>query len=266
MVSIQKERKLEMFTCCPAPFSILTYTVKVRRRASYYVTNFILPCGVIAVLCLTSFCLPPDSGERVSLVITVLLAMAVYMTMMAEQMPPNSEVIPMISVFFMSVMVHVAFVLVVTCLIIQLHFNTGPISPHVEGFINDKLAKLVGLKKRAAKVKPSQKLNPSNTQIRGSENVILEEMGDLRENGKTSIEAMKSNGTTTVEKQDGLDNLHEKEDITKHSVEEWHFVARVLNRVFFVLVFCSSFISTIMIFVNVPRFAANFEEEEFKSS
>ena len=42
------------------------------------------------------FCLPPESGEKVSLGVTVLLAMTVYQLLIAETIPPTSEVIPLI--------------------------------------------------------------------------------------------------------------------------------------------------------------------------
>ena len=42
------------------------------------------------------FFLPPESGEKVSLSVTVLLAMTVYQLLIAETIPATSEVIPLI--------------------------------------------------------------------------------------------------------------------------------------------------------------------------
>jgi len=44
------------------------------------------------------FCLPPESGEKVSLSVTVLLAMTVYQLLIAETIPATSEVIPLIGI------------------------------------------------------------------------------------------------------------------------------------------------------------------------
>ena len=41
------------------------------------------------------FYLPPDSGEKVSLGVTVLLALTVFLLMVAEAMPPQSISIPL---------------------------------------------------------------------------------------------------------------------------------------------------------------------------
>ena len=59
-------------------------------------------------LTLLSFFLPPDSGERITLVITNLLAMIVFMLIVAEIMPATSEVIPLISIYYTGIMFEVS--------------------------------------------------------------------------------------------------------------------------------------------------------------
>ena len=49
---------------------------------------------------MTAFYLPPESGERITLVITNLLAMTVFMLLVADIMPSTSEVIPVTSIYF----------------------------------------------------------------------------------------------------------------------------------------------------------------------
>lgn len=52
------------------------------------------------VLTLMSFYLPPESGERISLVITNLLGIAVFMLIVAEILPPTSNEVSILSIFF----------------------------------------------------------------------------------------------------------------------------------------------------------------------
>ncbi|RTG79930.1 uncharacterized protein DC041_0001429, partial [Schistosoma bovis] len=59
----------------------------MRRRTLYYLFNIIFPCLWLTVLSLVSFWLPPDSGEKITLGITVLLAFSVFMLLIAENMP-----------------------------------------------------------------------------------------------------------------------------------------------------------------------------------
>lgn len=53
----------------------------------------------LSVLSLLSFIVSTESGERISLVITNLLALTVFMLIVADILPPTSEVVPLISAF-----------------------------------------------------------------------------------------------------------------------------------------------------------------------
>ncbi|EDO32052.1 predicted protein, partial [Nematostella vectensis] len=110
-------RDVKLYNCCPEPYPTVTFTLVIRRRAMFYVYNMVLPTGMIALLSLFSFYLPPNSGERVSFVITVLLSMSVYMIMVTENMPQSADV-PLVSKFFMASMIQIAFSLAATCVVI----------------------------------------------------------------------------------------------------------------------------------------------------
>ena len=38
---------LVYYSCCPAPYPDITYTIRIRRRPMFYVFNLILPCVLI---------------------------------------------------------------------------------------------------------------------------------------------------------------------------------------------------------------------------
>lgn len=80
----------------PAVYPDVSVYVTMRRRILYYVLNIILPCLSLNLLSLLAFCLPPDAGEKVTLGITVLLSYSVFMLLVAENMPPTSEFVPLI--------------------------------------------------------------------------------------------------------------------------------------------------------------------------
>jgi hypothetical protein len=61
----------------------------------FYVFNLILPCIMMAMVSLLGFYMPCDSGEKVTLGITTLLSMTVFLMLVAESMPP-SETLPLI--------------------------------------------------------------------------------------------------------------------------------------------------------------------------
>lgn len=63
------------------------------------------------------------SGERISLTITILLAMTVFMLVVAETIPPSSDVVPLIAKFYMAGMVEMAVGLVWTCYILKYYHS-----------------------------------------------------------------------------------------------------------------------------------------------
>ena len=54
----------EKYACCPAPFYLATFDIHVRRGASSYVSNYIVPSILIAILSIMMFTLPPEVGKR----------------------------------------------------------------------------------------------------------------------------------------------------------------------------------------------------------
>lgn len=88
-------KNIIMYGCCADPYPDITYTVLLQRRSSFYIFNLLLPCFLISFLAPLGFYLPADSGEKVSLGVTVLLALTVFQLMVAESMPP-SESVPLI--------------------------------------------------------------------------------------------------------------------------------------------------------------------------
>ncbi|PNJ07773.1 CHRNA7 isoform 20, partial [Pongo abelii] len=79
--------------------------VTMRRRTLYYGLNLLIPCVLISALALLVFLLPADSGEKISLGITVLLSLTVFMLLVAEIMPATSDSVPLIAQYFASTMI-----------------------------------------------------------------------------------------------------------------------------------------------------------------
>jgi len=74
----------------------ITYTIVLRRKPMFFTYNLVFPCVLLMGIGILVFFLPPESGEKVSLSVTVLLAMTVYQLLIAETIPATSEVIPLI--------------------------------------------------------------------------------------------------------------------------------------------------------------------------
>ncbi|CAF1025375.1 unnamed protein product [Rotaria sp. Silwood1] len=92
----------------PETFPDLTYIVQMRRRPLFYVFNMILPCFLITSVAFLGFCVPSDSGEKVSIGVTTLLSMTVFLMLVTDSMPPNSDSLPLIGVYYFSAIIIVS--------------------------------------------------------------------------------------------------------------------------------------------------------------
>ena len=69
----------------------LSFHLKLKRQPMFFVLNLILPICLMSILSVFVFFLPADSGERVGYAITVLLAIAVFLTMSFDSLPATSN-------------------------------------------------------------------------------------------------------------------------------------------------------------------------------
>ncbi|XP_023674173.1 neuronal acetylcholine receptor subunit alpha-7-like isoform X1 [Paramormyrops kingsleyae] len=123
LVEVPAKRNELYYECCKEPYPDITFTVVMRRRTLYYGLNLLIPCVLISGLALLVFLLPADSGEKISLGITVLLSLTVFMLLVAEIMPATSDSVPLIAQYFASIMMIVGFSVVVTVLVLQFHHH-----------------------------------------------------------------------------------------------------------------------------------------------
>ncbi|XP_067348997.1 neuronal acetylcholine receptor subunit alpha-7 isoform X1 [Channa argus] len=116
-------RNERFYDCCKEPYPDVTFTVVMRRRTLYYGLNLLIPCVLISTLALLVFLLPADSGEKISLGITVLLSLTVFMLLVAEIMPATSDSVPLIAQYFATTMVIVGLSVIATVLVLQYHHH-----------------------------------------------------------------------------------------------------------------------------------------------
>ena len=119
--SADAKRNLVTYKCCPAPYIDLTYTFEFRRKPLYYITTIIFPSVLLSFLSCISFLFPAGSGERVSLVISVLLGLVVFMLIVNDRTPVTSDATPMLTHFFNLISVSTVLALMATAFILRLN-------------------------------------------------------------------------------------------------------------------------------------------------
>jgi len=114
-----------IYECCPEPYVDITFKIHIRRRTLYYFFNLIVPCVLISSMALLGFTLPPDSGEKLTLDVTILLSLTVFLNTVSESMPATSDAVPLISTYFNCIMMMVASSVVLTVVVLNYHHRTA---------------------------------------------------------------------------------------------------------------------------------------------
>ncbi|XP_034948383.1 neuronal acetylcholine receptor subunit alpha-7-like isoform X2 [Chelonus insularis] len=125
LLGVPGKRNVIYYNCCPEPYIDITFVVIIRRRTLYYFFNLIVPCVLIASMAVLGFTLPPDSGEKLSLGVTILLSLTVFLNMVAETMPATSDAVPLLGTYFNCIMFMVASSVVSTILILNYHHRNS---------------------------------------------------------------------------------------------------------------------------------------------
>ncbi|CAH2248070.1 acetylcholine receptor subunit delta [Pelobates cultripes] len=102
----------------------ITFYLLIERKPLFYIINILAPCVLIALMANLVFYLPADSGEKMTLSISVLLAQAVFLLLISQRLPETSLAIPLISKYLMFIMVLVTIVVVSCVIVLNIHFRT----------------------------------------------------------------------------------------------------------------------------------------------
>ena len=74
--------------------SEVKYYIYMERLPAYYLLNIIIPSVVLAFLSAFAFYVPVDSGEKLSLSITILLSFSVFLLILSDNTPNISQGLP----------------------------------------------------------------------------------------------------------------------------------------------------------------------------
>ncbi|XP_069137979.1 neuronal acetylcholine receptor subunit alpha-10-like [Argopecten irradians] len=116
-------RNVVYYGCCPEPYPDVTFYLTIKRKPAFYVVNIIIPTFLITGIGILGFFLPVESGEKVSLQITVMLALAVFQLLVADSLPPSADATPLIAIYFNFCLFLVGFACVMAVVVLSIYYQ-----------------------------------------------------------------------------------------------------------------------------------------------
>nr|XP_012603491.1 5-hydroxytryptamine receptor 3A [Microcebus murinus] len=155
-------------------YAEMKFYVVIRRRPLFYVVGLLLPSIFLMVMDIMGFYLPPDSGERVSFKITLLLGYSVFLIIVSDTLPATAIGTPLIGVYFVVCMALLVISLAETIFIVRLVHKQDlqqPVPAWLRRLVQERIARLPCLREQATSHRPpaaSQATKPEDCSAMGN--------------------------------------------------------------------------------------------------
>ena len=78
--------------CCSEEVAYISYYLLIWRRPTFFLFNYIQPAVCINILALCVFLIPNESGEKITLGISTMLNMIVFLMTIMVDLPPTEDI------------------------------------------------------------------------------------------------------------------------------------------------------------------------------
>ncbi|XP_014220582.1 acetylcholine receptor subunit alpha-like isoform X3 [Trichogramma pretiosum] len=159
ILEVPAVRNEKFYTCCDEPYLDITFNITMRRKTLFYTVNIIIPCMGISFLTVLTFYLPSDSGEKVTLSISILISLHVFFLLVVEIIPPTSLVVPLLGKYLIFAMILVSISICVTVVVLNVHFRspqTHKMAPWVKRVFIHILPRLLVMRRPQYKFEPTR--------------------------------------------------------------------------------------------------------------
>ena len=80
------------------------FSITLKRKSTFFVINLLVPCYLISIIACLCYAIPPQGSDRISLLLTTFLAILVFVLVVLEIVPEESDTLPLFSQFLLKVM------------------------------------------------------------------------------------------------------------------------------------------------------------------
>nr|XP_014030873.1 unnamed protein product [Salmo salar] len=257
IVKATGSRGLRMDGSCHFPF--ITYSFIIRRLPLFYTLFLIIPCIGLSFLTILVFYLPSNGGEKISLCTSVLVSLTVFLLVIEEIIPSSSKVIPLIGEYLVFTMIFVTLSIVITVFAINIHHRSSSthqgMAPWVRRIFLHRLPKLLCMRSHVDRYATPGRAREGLAGrewagLAGREGVVG---GITKGSSPESTPHLSSRNNL----QAALDSIRYitmhvvKENEVREVVQDWKFVAQVLDRVFLWTFLLVSVLGSALLFIPV---------------
>ncbi|XP_042199081.1 neuronal acetylcholine receptor subunit alpha-5 [Callorhinchus milii] len=206
----------------------ITYSFVIRRLPLFYTLFLIIPCIGLSFLTILVFYLPSNAREKISLCTSVLVSLTVFLLVIEEIIPSSSKVIPLIGEYLVFTMFFVTLSIVITVFTINIHhrssFTHNTMAPWIRKLFLHKLPQILCMRSR---VDRCQARSFCRTEVK-------------RHTLEAALDSIRYIANHTM-----------KESNVREVVEDWRFVAQVLDRMFLWTFLFVSILGSMLLFIPV---------------
>ncbi|KAI4893521.1 hypothetical protein NFI96_021514, partial [Prochilodus magdalenae] len=225
-------------------YPFITYSFILKRLPLFYTLFLIIPCLGLSFLTVLVFYLPSDEGEKVSLSTSVLVSLTVFLLVIEEIIPSSSKVIPLIGEYLLFIMIFVTLSIIVTVFVINVHHRSSatyhPMSPWVRSLFLQRLPHLLCMRGHTDRYHYPE-LEPHSPELKPR----IRKAPPGPEGEGQALVNMLEKATCSVRY---ISRHIRKEHFIREVVQDWKFVAQVLDRIFLWVFLTVSVLGTILIF------------------
>uniref|UniRef100_A0A668AZA4 Cholinergic receptor, nicotinic, alpha 5 n=1 Tax=Myripristis murdjan TaxID=586833 RepID=A0A668AZA4_9TELE len=219
-------------------YPTITYSFIIRRLPLFYTLFLIIPCIGLSFLTILVFYLPSNGGEKISLCTSVLVSLTVFLLVIEEIIPSSSKVIPLIGEYLVFTMIFVTLSIIITVFAINIHHRSSSthhgMAPWVRRLFLHRLPKLLCMRSHVDRYATAGVTKAGQAGRGGSKPLFT------RHNLQAALDSIRYITMHVV-----------KENEVREVVQDWKFVAQVLDRMFLWAFLLVSILGSILLFIPV---------------
>ena len=239
----------------------------------FYLNNLLLPCVALAILTVFAFFLPVESGERISLIITILLGLTVYTLIFTENIPSTSEVTPLLTKYSTTIMALLGMSLVVSCLVLWIYHRdpSTEMSKTFEFIVFSVLSRILRKPRpeETSKDGPKRKHTPVSVVADRWPTYFPVQRRAASDSGNSSPQCRSPNGSVqefvfptqlerkfdqVIAKLDAVANSLTVDQGEEEKKKKWQMAAQIIDQMFFWLFTVIVTTVTLVMYFMIPKY------------